>query len=110
MAKKKDIFGMNITCSFCGRGQREVRKIIAGNNVYICNDCVKVCSEIIRHDRLSISERLSELPTPEKIKNFLDQYVIGQEQAKKVLSVAVYNHYKRIIINPYRDILINKSN
>ncbi len=110
MAKKKDIFGMNITCSFCGRGQREVKKIIAGNNVYICNDCVKVCSDIIKHDRVSIIERLEELPTPEKIKGFLDQYVVGQEQAKKVLSVAVYNHYKRIIINPYSDILINKSN
>ncbi|MCX7944401.1 MAG: ATP-dependent Clp protease ATP-binding subunit ClpX [Deltaproteobacteria bacterium] len=110
MAKKKDLFGLGISCSFCGRGQREVTKIIAGKNVYICNHCVKICSEIIRYDRLSINERIENLPTPEKIKAFLDQYIIGQEYAKKVLSVAVYNHYKRIIINPYSDVFINKSN
>ncbi|MGB9599276.1 MAG: ATP-dependent Clp protease ATP-binding subunit ClpX [Myxococcota bacterium] len=111
MARRKDIiFGMNITCSFCGRGQREVKKIIAGNDVYICNECVKVCSQILKEDNVNILKRLEELPTPEKIKNFLDQYVVGQEFAKKVLSVAVYNHYKRILINPYSDITINKSN
>lgn len=110
MARKKEIFGMNITCSFCGRGQREVKKIIAGNDVYICNECVKVCSQILKEDKVDIIKRLEELPTPEKIKNFLDQYVIGQEYAKKVLSVAVYNHYKRIIFNPYSDVVINKSN
>lgn len=110
MAKKKDLFGINVVCSFCGRGQREVKKIIGGNNVYICNDCVKICSKILKDERYNINERLKELPTPEMIKNFLDQYVIGQEYAKKVLAVAVYNHYKRIIINPHSDVSISKSN
>jgi len=110
MARKKDTFGMNITCSFCGRGQREVKKIIAGNNVYICNECVKICSDIIKRDKIDVNEHLEEIPTPEKIKSYLDQYVVGQEYAKKVLSVAVYNHYKRLIINPHSDIAVNKSN
>jgi len=110
MSRRRDNFGLNITCSFCGRGQREVRKIIAGNNVYICDSCVKACSDLLRRDNINQNIHLKDIPTPEKIKKYLDQYVIGQEYAKKVLSVAVYNHYKRLIINAHSDITVNKSN
>jgi ATP-dependent Clp protease ATP-binding subunit ClpX len=87
----------NLSCSFCGKGQREVRKLIAGPTVYICDECIKLCNDIIAEE----SEREEgkpqiSLPTPAEIKAFLDDYVIGQDKAKKVLSVAVYNHYKRI--------------
>ncbi|HYX92908.1 MAG TPA: ATP-dependent Clp protease ATP-binding subunit ClpX [Myxococcaceae bacterium] len=88
---------VNLSCSFCGKSQREVRKLIAGPTVYICDECIKLCNDIIAEE----SEREDgkpqvSLPTPAEIKAFLDDYVIGQDMAKKVLSVAVYNHYKRI--------------
>lgn len=88
----------NPTCSFCGKSKTEVQKLIAGPSVYVCNECVKLCNDIIREEeqsKVSTDEPL-KVPTPVEIKNFLDEYVIGQEQAKKALSVAVHNHYKRL--------------
>ena len=91
-----------IRCSFCGKTQEEVERIIAGPGVYICDECIKVCTNIIDNDLYEDSEityekeSSTDLPKPEEIKNILDEYVIGQDAAKKTLSVAVYNHYKRI--------------
>ena len=86
-----------LKCSFCGKTQKQVKKLIAGPGVYICDECIDLCNEIIL-DELSESSSLGlqELPKPQEIYEFLDQYVIGQERAKKSLSVAVYNHYKRV--------------
>ena len=86
-------------CSFCGKSQREVRKLIAGPSVYVCDECVELCNEIIREEidvELSDDKEGNKFPKPHEIKERLDQYVIGQQNAKKILSVAVYNHYKRI--------------
>ncbi|EKP0307666.1 ATP-dependent protease ATP-binding subunit ClpX [Aeromonas veronii] len=85
-------------CSFCGKSQHEVRKLIAGPSVYICDECVELCNDIIREEIREISPKRdgNELPTPHQIRAHLDDYVIGQEYAKKVLAVAVYNHYKRL--------------
>ncbi|WP_421344359.1 ATP-dependent protease ATP-binding subunit ClpX [Aeromonas veronii] len=85
-------------CSFCGKSQHEVRKLIAGPSVYICDECVELCNDIIREESREISPKRdgNELPTPHQIRAHLDDYVIGQEYAKKVLAVAVYNHYKRL--------------
>lgn len=102
-----------IRCSFCGKTQREVKKLIAGPSVYICDECVELCNDLLVEDiEKEISEVISEkIPKPESIKKFLDQYVIGQEKAKKILSVAVYNHYKRIeSANLIKDVEIQKSN
>ena len=99
-------------CSFCGKSQHEVRKLIAGPSVYICDECVELCNDIIREELedASMGER-ERLPTPQEIHEFLDEYVIGQPQAKRVLSVAVYNHYKRLESYKHReDVELAKSN
>jgi ATP-dependent Clp protease ATP-binding subunit ClpX len=109
MAKKDE---NTLKCSFCGKGHAEVKKLIAGPTVYICNECVELCNEIIAD---SLQEEVKgvtypKLPTPKEIHQFLGDYIIGQEQAKKILSVAVHNHYKRIY-NPIEpDIELQKSN
>ena len=97
MSNEKD----NLHCSFCGKSQKEVKKLIAGPTVYICNECVDLCNEIIDDEdiREVEPEVNEEIPKPSEIRDHLDSYVIGQDNAKKYLSVAVYNHYKRIAYN-----------
>ncbi|MFA7275602.1 MAG: ATP-dependent Clp protease ATP-binding subunit ClpX [Pseudobdellovibrionaceae bacterium] len=99
-------------CSFCGKSQHEVRKLIAGPNVFICNECVELCMDIIREeDKSQLVKTTEGVPTPSEIRNVLDDYVIGQDRAKRVLSVAVHNHYKRLQIGGKgSEIEINKSN
>ncbi len=94
----RDDSGKLLYCSFCGKSQHEVRKLIAGPSVFICDECVELCNDIIREEIQEISQQegTSKLPTPREIDEHLNQYVIGQDRAKKVLSVAVYNHYKRL--------------
>ena len=104
-----------VRCSFCGKTQAQVRKLIAGpNGTYICDECIGICSEIIEeeldyNDEKEVLDNINLL-TPEEMKTFLDDYVIGQEEAKKVLSVAVYNHYKRIMAEQDLDVELQKSN
>src|ERR1043166_4474559 len=84
-------------CSFCGKSQHEVRKLIAGPTVFICDECVELCMDIIREEhKTSLVKSKEGVPSPREIKDVLDDYVIGQEYAKRVLSVAVHNHYKRL--------------
>jgi|TARA_B110000438_G_scaffold30537_1_gene29921 ATP-dependent Clp protease ATP-binding subunit ClpX len=110
---KGDDNGKLLYCSFCGKSQHEVRKLIAGPSVFVCDECVDLCNDIIREE---IQEKEADtgtrkLPIPEEIKNTLDEYVIGQESAKKVLSVAVYNHYKRLNYDKASgDVELSKSN
>ena len=86
-----------LKCSFCGKSQKQVKKLIAGPGVYICDECIDLCNEIIEEELAEAGEvKLDELPKPAEIHDFLDQYVVGQSQTKRTLSVAVYNHYKRI--------------
>jgi len=101
-------------CSFCGKSQHEVRKLIAGPSVFICDECIELCNDIIREEsqgEQGTRGAKSDLPVPHEIRSILDQYVIGQEQAKKILSVAVYNHYKRLKnLGKKDDIELAKSN
>jgi ATP-dependent Clp protease ATP-binding subunit ClpX len=111
---KKNGDGEVLRCSFCNKDQNDVRKLIAGPTVFICDECVDVCNDILADDRrVEGRSYKSSLPTPQEIKKFLDEYVIGQEQAKKKLAVAVYNHYKRIEIAKQRgknEVELTKSN
>ncbi len=112
MAKHDDRAG-NLVCSFCGKSQDEVRKLIAGPTVYICDECIDLCNDIIAEetDNEEAFSQSSAVPKPAEIKRVLDQYVIGQERAKKILSVAVHNHYKRIDSQSVTgDVELQKSN
>jgi ATP-dependent Clp protease ATP-binding subunit ClpX len=102
----------HLRCSFCGKSKDSVRKFISGPSVYICNECIALCNEILAEDEeREVAEAITQVPTPPEIKEVLDQYVIGQEKAKKALSVAVYNHYKRInSASVQDDVELDKSN
>ncbi|MEA3130377.1 MAG: ATP-dependent Clp protease ATP-binding subunit ClpX, partial [Paraburkholderia sp.] len=102
-------------CSFCGKSQHEVKKLIAGPSVFICDECIDLCNEIIRDEAagagIEAGLSKSDLPSPQEIREILDQYVIGQERAKKILAVAVYNHYKRLKhLDKKDEIELSKSN
>ncbi len=102
-----------LKCSFCGKSQKQVKKLIAGPGVYICDECIELCNEIIEEELSETTElKLEELPKPKEIYAFLNDYVIGQDEAKKTLSVAVYNHYKRVQVGAYSegDVELAKSN
>ncbi len=112
MAGRKGNFS-SLYCSFCGKSQDEVRKLIAGPTVYICDECIELCNEIIaeEYEKEEMGRARSKVPKPSEIKKALDEYVIGQERAKKILSVAVHNHYKRIESKPDLDgVELQKSN
>merc|ERR1712169_94982 len=108
-----DDSGKLLYCSFCGKSQHEVRKLIAGPSVFICDECVDLCNDIIREEVQEAENKSSgdRLPTPQEIKQTLDEYVIGQDKAKIVLSVAVYNHYKRLRTGEGKaEVELSKSN
>ena len=104
----------DLSCSFCGKTQREVKKLIAGPSVYICDECVTLCRDIITEEQVrEVKQGVAKVPKPQEIKAILDDYVIKQERAKKILSVAVHNHYKRIHFPKSLkndDVEISKSN
>jgi ATP-dependent Clp protease ATP-binding subunit ClpX len=104
--------GELVKCSFCGKSQKQVKKLIAGPGVYICDECIELCNDIIEEELSETSEvRFEDLPKPREIFDFLNDYVIGQDQAKKILSVAVYNHYKRVQAGSAEaDVELSKSN
>src|SRR5213083_2561639 len=112
MVKKGGDGGEILRCSFCNKDQNDVRKLIAGPTVFICDECVEVCNDIIADDnRFENRGVRSALPSPPDIKKFLDEYVIGQDRTKKKLAVAVYNHYKRIeLARKKSDVELQKSN
>jgi len=113
VASKKSTEGRELCCSFCGKSQKEVRKLIAGPSVYVCDECVELCNEIITEEfeREDYYASRALVPKPKDIKSHLDQYIIGQERAKKVLAVAVHNHYKRIDARAgHDDVELKKSN
>ena len=112
MAKTPKSDGFKV-CSFCGKSADVARRLIAGPGVFICDECVNVCKKILDEEEENLSIEFTEdIPKPREIKDYLDQYVIAQEQAKKVLSVAVYNHYKRIALGHkvQNDVELEKSN
>ncbi len=119
MPGKSDGYGGGLTCSFCGKSQKEVKKLIAGPTVYICDECIGLCNDIIRDEQEKEGDENGfRIPRPAEIKAVLDEYVIGQERAKKALSVAVHNHYKRIMTargeatasGDFDDVELQKSN
>ena len=104
--------GELLKCSFCGKSQKQVKKLIAGPGVYICDECIDLCNEIIEEELAETTElRFDELPKPREIDEFLNDYIIGQDHAKRILSVAVYNHYKRVQFSAHdNDVELAKSN
>ena len=109
MSKKEE--KESLFCSFCGKSQKEVKKLIAGPTVFVCDECVELCMDIIKEDSKTNKSKLKkDIPKPSEIKKFLDDYVIGQDEAKKILSVAVYNHYKRLANSSFDDVELSKSN
>ena len=109
MTKKND--KESLFCSFCGKNQKEVKKLIAGPTVFVCDECVELCMDIIKEDNKNNKTKIKkDIPRPSEINKFLDEYVIGQDDAKKVLSVAVYNHYKRLSNTDFDNLEISKSN
>lgn len=116
MANKRNNNNEDIRCSFCGKSQEMVKRIVAGPNAFICDECIAVCNNILEDEYFGEKQnyedlKSQEIPKPSEIKKILDEYVIGQEEAKKTLSVAVYNHYKRINCDQIiDDVEIQKSN
>ena len=109
MSKKED--KDSLFCSFCGKSQKEVKKLIAGPTGFVCDECVELCMDIIKEDSKNNKTKLKkDTPRPSEIKKFLDDFVIGQDKAKKILSVAVYNHYKRLANSTFDDVELSKSN
>ena len=114
MSNNKDI--RHLHCSFCGKSEEQVKKLIEGPGVYICNECVDLCFEIFEDEfdnvpEEAVEKEIQDLPKPKEIKAFLDDYIVGQDVAKRALSVAIYNHYKRIGYNGEKDdIELQKSN
>ncbi len=112
MAQKTTDTSEQLLCSFCGKSQRQVKKLIAGPGVYICDECIDLCNEIIDEEAVAPSAIGSEaLPRPREIYDVLNDYVVGQEEAKRTLAVAVYNHYKRVQMmqSSHEDIELNKG-
>ncbi len=109
MTKKND--KESLFCSFCGKNQKEVKKLIAGPTVFVCDECVELCMDIIKEDHKNNKNKIKkDIPKPSEINKYLNEYVIGQDEAKKTLSVAVYNHYKRLSNSDFDNIEISKSN
>ena len=100
----------NLHCSFCGKAQKEVKKLIAGPTVYICNECVDLCNDILHEETKNEKEEVFEISKPKEIFSYLDDVIVGQDDAKKKLSVAVYNHYKRVFAKTKHEVEVQKSN